>query len=140
MCFFFKNLYTKYRSKEVERFVIVGGSTVLIDCICYFVLVQFGFKSSFSKGLSFTLGAIYAYFANKNFTFRNQNYGLIQFLVFILLYITTLSINVITNETLLETFSQTKLSFIFAFISATFISATLNFMGMKYIVFIKKES
>ena len=140
MIFFLNNFYNKYISNEVKRFIIVGGSTVLLDLICYFTLVKLGFESSISKGFSFTIGAIYAYIANKYFTFQNKNYGLLQFCLFILLYLSTLLVNVITNETLLNFSNSTHSSLILAFIFATFVSATLNFLGMKYIVFSKKDT
>lgn len=135
MIFFLQRFQKKYFSRDIQRFIIVGCSTVLLDCVFYFLLVQFGLKSSFSKGVSFTVGAIYAYVANKNFTFKNQNHSVKQFSSFILLYFTTLSINVIVNESILGLFSSTSLSLIIAFMSATLVSALLNFLGMKYLVF-----
>jgi putative flippase GtrA len=137
MIFFLQRFKKKYFSRDIQRFIIVGCSTVLLDCVCYFLLFQFGLKSSFSKGVSFTIGAIFAYVANKNFTFKNKNYGVIQFSSFILLYFTTLLVNVIINESILGLFSSTSLSLIIAFMSATLVSALLNFLGMKYLVFIR---
>jgi putative flippase GtrA len=50
MIFFSNNITKRFISNEVKRFIIVGSSTVLLDLICYFALVQFGFESSISKG------------------------------------------------------------------------------------------
>ena len=140
MIFSLNALYKRYISTEVKRFILVGSSTVLLDLFCYYGLIQFGIESSISKGSSFTIGAIYAYLVNKNFTFQIKNYGLFQFSLFMLLYLSTLLINVFTNEILLNFFGRTHVSFILAFLSATFLSAALNFLGMKYLVFSKKDS
>lgn len=139
MNYFSNNIYKAIISKQVKRFIIVGSSTVLLDLFFYSLLVNFGLLSSVSKGLSFTVGAIYAYITNKNYTFQHENYGLFQFSLFILLYIFTLIVNVIINELILIFFDELYFSFILAFLSATFVSATLNFLGMKYIVFNKKD-
>ncbi|SVB21964.1 uncharacterized protein METZ01_LOCUS174818, partial [marine metagenome] len=34
-----KNILAKLLEYEVARFLIVGGTTVLIDLICYFILI-----------------------------------------------------------------------------------------------------
>jgi len=127
-------------SKQVKRFIIVGSSTVILDLFFYFLLVSFGLLLSVSKGISFTVGALFAYVTNKNYTFQHENYGLLQFGLFIFLYIFTLIVNITTNELILFFFDKMYFSLILAFFLATFVSATLNFLGMKYIVFNKKDS
>lgn len=139
MSFFLNNIYQRFLSKEIKRFTVVGTSTVLLDLLCYYLLINTHHSPSFSKGTSFTIGAIYAYIVNKNFTFRSKNWCFIQFCIFIFLYISTLAVNVIINELVLWFFDKTNLSFILGFLSATFFSATLNFLGMKYIVFVNKN-
>ena len=139
MIFISNNLFKKFLSNEILRFLLIGSSTVLLDLICYYILIQFDILTSISKGLSFSIGAIYAYIANKSFTFKHKHYRLSQFFLFLLLYLSTLLVNVIVNEILLNFFSRTSASLIFAFFSATFASASLNFLGMKYIVFRSKD-
>ena len=65
--------------------------------------------------------------------------GFVRFIVFTLLYLSTLSINVVSNEIVLNLTSQIYGSLMIAFIIATSLSATLNFTGMKYIVFNAKK-
>ena len=122
-------------SSEVSRFVVVGGSTVIIDLISYTVLLLVGFHSFYSKGLSFSFGATFAYFANLKVTFRRNNYGIRQFISFILLYLLTLGVNVVSNELILNKFDAKISTIIIAFLAATLISASLNFLGMKFIIF-----
>ena len=130
-----KNILAKLLEYEVTRFLIVGGTTVLIDLIFYFTLIYMGFDTSLSKGISFSVGTVFAYFANRSYTFQSSLSGFFRFIFFTLLYLSTLLINVVSNEIVLNLTSQIYGSLMIAFIIATSLSATLNFIGMKYIVF-----
>ena len=130
-----KNILAKLLEYEVARFLIVGGTTVLIDLIYYFILIYMGFDTPLSKGVSFSVGAVFAYFANRNYTFQSSMGGFFRFTVFILLYLSTLAVNVVSNEIVLKLTSQINGSLMISFLIATSLSATLNFVGMKYIVF-----
>jgi len=130
-----KESYVKLLSYELGRFLMVGGTTVIIDLISYVVLVYAGFDTSISKGISFSIGTVFAYFVNRKFTFRSHIAGPYSFIIFILLYLSTLGVNVVINEIILDYTSRTGLYFTIAFLLSTLSSATLNFIGMKYIVF-----
>ena len=134
-----KNILIKWLEYEVGRFIIVGSTTVLIDLICYFVLIYMGINTSFSKGISFSVGTFFAYFANRIYTFQSSLGGFFRFTMFVLLYLSTLVANVVSNEILLKLTSQINNSLMISFIIATALSATLNFIGMKYIVFNGKK-
>jgi len=140
MILFIKKTIMKWLKYEVTRFLLVGGSTVFIDLICYSILILIGFDTYVSKGISFSIGAIFSYIVNRSFTFQSAFYGLIQFSLFILLYLSTLFLNITSNEILLEFLGRTHVSFIVAFLIATILSASLNFLGMKYIVFNQKKN
>jgi len=129
----------KYQNSEVSRFIVIGMLTVLIDLVAYILFIVFGFGTVFAKGLSFSSGTIFAYFANKNYTFESHGKGSMSFILFISLYFFTLVINILTNELILDLTSSFYYSILIAFLFATFISASLNFIGMKFIVF-KKEN
>ena len=120
---------------EFARFLIVGSTTVLIDLVFYLILIFIGFDTHISKGISFSIGTVFAYFANRNYTFQSSMGGFFRFTVFTLLYLSTLVVNVVSNEIVLKLTSQINGSLMIAFLIATSLSATLNFIGMKYIVF-----
>jgi putative flippase GtrA len=130
-----KNIFFKLKDYQVFRFLIVGIITVAIDLAFYSVLIFLDNESNISKAISFSFGTIFAFYANKSFTFNKSKSGLIRFFIFIILYFSTLLINVASNEFVLDLTGRGKSSFIIAFIAATFLSATLNFIGMKYVVF-----
>ena len=125
----------KLLHNQVGRFLIVGITTVLIDFVIYILLLFFDFETDLSKAASFSGGAIFAYFANRGYTFKSQRKGLLSFALFSVLYILTLTINVSMNELILSVFDKTKLLIIFAFVVATGLSAAINYIGMKYIIF-----
>ena len=135
MIFVTKNILGKLLEYEFARFLIVGGTTVLIDLIFYFTLIYMGFDTSLSKGISFFVGTVFAYFANRNYTFQSSMGGFFRFTVFTLLYLSTLIVNVVSNEIVLNLTIQINGSLMIAFLIATSLSAALNFIGMKYIVF-----
>jgi putative flippase GtrA len=134
-----KSNLTKIVNYEVGRFLIIGSSTVIIDLVTYLILLNI-IDISISKAISFSVGAVFAYFANRSFTFKNSIKGFYRFVIFILLYLSTLFVNVASNEIILNLISQNVFSILIAFLIATSFSAGLNFLGMKYIVFSPSKS
>ena len=135
-----KSNLTKIVNYEVGRFLIIGSTTVIIDLVVYLVLLNIIFDTSISKAISFSVGAVFSYFANRSFTFKNSIKGFYRFVIFILLYLSTLFVNVASNEIILNLISQNVFSILIAFLIATSFSAGLNFLGMKYIVFSPSKS
>jgi len=131
-----KSFFIKFLENDVIRFLIIGGTTVLVDLIFYFTLLYIGFDTQISKGSSFIIGTIYAYYANKEYTFRfTLDSSKERLFLFVLLYISTLFINVFINETVLNLTGRTQLSFVIAYICATSVSSSINFICLKYVVF-----
>jgi len=123
-------------NSQIIRFIPVGVATVLIDFLCYFILLSSGFSFNLAKGMSFCLGVLFAYFANKYFTFKRDDYGLKGKGKFTLVYATSLIANISANYVVLKfIFPQLEIRFIIAFVMATGISAIMNFLGMKLYVF-----
>jgi putative flippase GtrA len=146
--------------KQIIVFIILGILTVIIDYIVYNSLlytlrdkeISDLYIDIFSKALGFLSGTIFAYFANKYITFKNQKYYGKTLFKFITLYIMTLLINVLVNSSTInilyliniESNSVIKIDvndiYLFAFLAATGFSATLNFIGMKWFVFYNIEN
>lgn len=121
--------------RELAVFLLVGGSTVLIDYASYEVLGRvLAVPVDLSKAVGFLLGTVYAFFANRTWTFGHQGSARQSAWKFALLYATTLGANVGVNAALLYP-AWCALPRSWAFIGATGVSATLNFLGMKYLVF-----
>ena len=125
----------KLLHSQVGRFLIVGITTVLVDFVVYLLLLFFDFETGLAKALSFSIGAIFAYFANRGYTFQSKRKGLLRFILFSALYILTLTINVGVNGSALSALGATQFFIIFSFLIATTLSAVINYIGMKYIIF-----
>lgn len=123
--------------KEIIRFLVVGFTTVAIDYLSYRLLIPLGVGYALAKATSFIIGTLFAYFANRFWTFGGQESHPApgSVLRFGVLYATTLLCNVAANSVLLAIFTGYALAIQGAFVAATAISATLNFLGMKYFVF-----
>jgi putative flippase GtrA len=122
---------------ELRRFLIVGSTTVAIDFLCYSILLAIGIAVPIAKAGGFFAGMVFAWFANRLYTFSSEGGGK-RLTAFIVLYIGTLGLNVVINQLCLVAFGSSSLSFIGAFLIATGISAATNFIGMKYLVFRSK--
>jgi polyisoprenyl-phosphate glycosyltransferase len=127
----------KLLRSKFSRFLIVGITSVAIDFVIYLLLLFLGFETDLAKAVSFINGAIFAYFANRGFTFQSKRKDFSGFFMFSTLYILSLMINVTMNELVLSLLGRTKLIIIFAFLIATGLSATINYVGMKNFIFNK---
>jgi putative flippase GtrA len=131
--------------RELGIFLIVGLLTVGIDFLIYrgFIYLQpFGLDSvNIAKG--FSSGTIFAYFANRFWTFNQQATGAGSVLRFVMVYILGLIANIAINYLCIEWFSSPALAMeytlLIAFILATGVSASFNFIGMKFFVFTDRK-
>lgn len=123
-------------TREVAVFLIVGALTVLIDFLVYQLLVRSGVISvTFSKGGGFLAGTLFAYFANRFWTFGRTQHRPGTPWRFVLLYAMTLAANVTVNALFLQLLIDLRSAVHVSFVVATGISASLNFVGMKWFVF-----
>lgn len=119
--------------KQAIIFLFVGGSSVLIDYASYILLTIVGLDRDFSKGLGFLVGAVFAYYANKKITFDYS--GPLRIYHFVAVYAISLGLNIGINSASLALLPQTDTATNLAFIIATSVSASFNFLGMKYFAF-----
>ena len=118
--------------RELSFFLLVGLSTVFIDYAVYNLLLWSGWvKIGTSKAVSFLVGTFFSYFANKLLTFGHLESVKGSLFRFALLYMFTLGCNVGVNDWVLDQAKLLMYQIEIAFITATFASASLNFLGMK---------
>ncbi|MFD1715577.1 GtrA family protein [Amnibacterium flavum] len=116
------------------RFLLVGGTTVLIDAGVYALLSTTGLGYDPAKAMSFIAGAVFAYFANWRFTFGRRRSRWSE-LLFVLVYLTALLINVLLNAWVRSIDPDSVAVASLAFLVATGTSAAWNFIGMSLFVF-----
>ena len=122
--------------RELVIFIIVGLSTVLVDLMIYYGLIQFQVvEVDMAKATGFLVGTLFAYFANRIWTFGHRSHRQGSVWRFLFLYGSTLSTNVLINSLALKLLVDTTATFKLAFLLATGTSACLNFLGMKFFVF-----
>jgi putative flippase GtrA len=119
--------------RELVIWLFVGSLTVIIDFLMYRSLIGLGIDVA--KGIGFLTGTFFAYIANRFWTFSYNKYASGSALRFIFLYLLTLIINVVVNSIALKVMADNLTSVQLAFIFATGVSASLNFLGMKFFVF-----
>ena len=116
--------------------MIVGVSTVLVDFISYRGLIGFQvMEVDMAKAAGFLVGTLFAFFANRFWTFGHNPHVLGSVWRFSALYASTLGANVLTNALVLKLLSDMAIAIQLAFLLATGVSACLNFLGMKLFVF-----
>lgn len=123
--------------KEASVFLVVGSLTVGVDFMSYHLLLWLGVVYAIAKACGFIAGTIFAYFANRHWTFGHVEHAPNSMTRFAALYATTLGANVLVNEAVLGVAGHATLSVNLAFLMATGVSAVLNFLGMKFFVFKK---
>lgn len=126
--------------KELAVFLVVGCLTVLIDFCFYRMLISFGLNVEVAKAAGFLAGTLFAYFANRFWTFGHKSSDAGSIWRFIVLYVATLITNVLVNSLGLKVFADTVAPVQLAFLIATGLTACLNFLGMKFFVFGKGTS
>lgn len=120
---------------EITRFALVGATTVIIDLIFYKSLLYTNFDLNWAKGLSFIIGSLFAYFANKRITFLIKSNNFNKFFFAAAVYSFGLLINVVINSSLLKVMYNFEYKIMICFFISTFFSALSNYIGMKFFVF-----
>ena len=128
-----ENIYTNFK-----KFFLVGCVAFSVDISLYFLLLEIGFLSTLSKGLSFVCGLLVGYFLNSFFTFNRAEVSKHMFYKYVLVYFISLLANIIVNELsviYLEKIIMRDFVFLVAVICATIVSLTMNFFGLRNYVF-----
>jgi len=122
--------------RELSIFLLVGSLTVIVDYLSYFSLVWSGLLGiDIAKATGFLIGSAFAYFANRIWTFDHKSHALGSAWRFTVLYAATLGANVFVNALALSVMVDDTVDIQMAFLTATGVSAALNFLGMKLFVF-----
>jgi putative flippase GtrA len=122
--------------RELLVFLVVGSLTVLVDFLCYRTLLWSGVDSvALAKSAGFLAGTVFAYFANRAWTFGHRHHRPGTAWRFAVLYALSLGANVAVNGLVLQPLAGTAFAVQLAFLGATAVSTCLNFLGMKLFVF-----
>lgn len=136
--------------KQLIKFGLIGLLAVLVDLCAYYIFLQILPKNvlanllsneAIAKTFSFLCGMSVTYTFNKLWTWKEKTKSKKRFVKFVILYGTSLLLNVGANSLFLyilhniPPFELLPFKYLLAFIGATGISAILNFSGQKFWVF-----
>lgn len=122
--------------RQLLTFLVIGSLTVALDFLCYRALMTWGgTPAGAAKAAGFLTGTVFAYFANRAFTFGSHRHAAGSAWRFGMLYALSLGANVAVNALCLAALQLFAGAVAVAFLAATGVSTCLNFLGMKYFVF-----
>ena len=128
--------FNKQNFLEIYRFLIVGICSVSIDFLFYYLFIYLDFfDPNNSKRISFIIGAIFAFYTNRNYVFKVSEKKFTQYVMFSLLYFISFILNSIIHDYVYLLTSVTLISFL----CATAVSTVTNFAGQKFIIFKNKK-
>lgn len=121
-------------ASTVPRFVLVGGTSVLIDALVYALVAALVPSVVLAKTVGYLAGAAFGYGANWRFTFgaRRSRYSEV---LFVLLYAGSLGLNILVNSTVLALLHDGAGPAVLAFLCATGVSTIWNYVGLSSFVF-----
>ena len=122
---------SRIKIKEVLRFLVGGGTAVVVDFCIYRLLLLFSWNMDIAKMISFICGAGVGFIINKFWTFERKQFVIKEVLKYVALYTCTGVINAIVNRCTLSLINIQ----IIGFLVATGVSTVLNLLGQKYVVF-----
>jgi len=122
---------------QVQRFLLAGAATVAIDLASYRFLLWAGVAVAAAKTAGFLAGTVFAFFVNRQWTFARdkRHHPLRELALFAAVYGVSLAANVWVNGRVLALMGPGEGGIIAGFLAATAVSATLNFLGMKFLAF-----
>ena len=104
--------------RELAIFLVVGATTVLLDFVIYQGLVEFEMMTvDIAKATGFLIGTLFAYFANRFWTFGHRQQVYNSAWRFVVLYASTLAANVMINSLALKLFVDAAAVTLLAFLS-----------------------
>lgn len=122
------------------KFGAVGVSSTVIDLAIYSAsLAIMPGTFLFSKALGFIGGTAFGFYLNKQWTFSHQGEVGKTLIKYLLLYCSTLILNMVSNQLVLGLIGITLAAKATAFIFATALSAVTNFLVMRRFIFRGQE-
>lgn len=122
----------KIQKKEVLRFLVGGGSAVVVD-FCVYRLLMLCIDVSAAKVISYIAGAAVGFIINKLWTFESKRFSFGEIGRYCILYMCSAAANAFVNKCVLLVTGI----YILAFLMATGVSTIINFLGQKFLVFRK---
>jgi len=134
ICRLSEKIFGEYMVFDFLRFLLVGGSSTLIDYYIYLTLNNNYVHVIVAKAISMCIACTYSFFLNKMFTFRDEKkVHASQVAKYVMSQGVNIAVNVTVNTVLFYVTGRRLV----AFVLATGIAMIVNFLLQKFIVFKK---
>ena len=121
--------------KQLRRFLIIGGISTLISYSVFLASIHLlSLHYIFANILAFIISIIFSYNFNKRWSFEAAQQQRSHLLGYLTLYLTSLVVGTVILRTVVEFFGIIPE---IAFIISLFFTTTMNFFGIKFLVFKK---
>ena len=128
---YMKKVIKTLANNEAVRFLLVGGTSTLLDYVIYWPL-SIAINYNIAKSLSMLCSCIYSYLLNKTFTFQ---YGWKNSSAIIARYIISQAVNIAVNTSINAVIFRFSGSKLLGMICATCGATAVNFILQKNFVF-----
>lgn len=116
------------------KYLVMGVISVIVDASVYGLVLLLTGNPLIAKPIGYICGAVFSYFANWRFTFGERQ-GKHSELAFVLVYVSSLFVNLGINELLLSLLRHLEWAAPAAFLAATAVTTVWNFLGQSQFVF-----
>ena len=125
----------KNDTKELIRYIFVGGMTTLVNYSVYYVLLKLNAHWLIANSVSWLGAVLFAYYTNKKYVFKSLNESKKEFVSFVLLRLVTLLVEAGCLSLLIDLLHIQPM---ISKIVVSFITIISNYVLCKFKVF-KKE-
>jgi len=138
-----KTLFVRFLSThstrgQIARYLVAGGSAVVVDFILYRLIMWVFDVKLLAKAVGYVGGTVYSFFVNRSFTFKRDSSNRQQVIAYLAIYVLSMFLNTGLNQLGLKTLGTGEIGINVSFAIAAVASAAFNFVCMKRFVF-KRE-
>jgi putative flippase GtrA len=132
---FLRFLSTQSTRGQIARYLVAGGSAVVVDFILYRSIMWMMDLKLFAKAVGYVGGTIYSFYVNRSFTFKRNSSNRAQVFSYLFIYVVSMFLNTGINHTGLLLLGTGEIGINVSFATAAVASAAFNFVCMKRFVF-----
>lgn len=132
---FFRFLSAQSTRGQVARYLVAGGSAVIVDFIFYRSIMWLCDLRLLAKAVGYVSGTIYSFYVNRSFTFKRDSSNREQVISYLLIYVLSMFLNTGINQIGLILLGASEIGINVSFATAAIASAAFNFVCMKRFVF-----
>ncbi len=132
---FIRFLSTHSTRGQIARYLVAGGSAVVVDFILYRIIIWLFDVTLLAKAVGYVGGTIYSFYVNRSFTFKRDSSNRQQVIAYLAIYVLSMFLNTGVNQLGLTVLGEGEIGINVSFAVAAVASATFNFVCMKRFVF-----